>query len=203
MKAAMRHLVQLAFLGLFIALLAMGKIQLWIGVFLFGVLVSFFWSRLYCGWLCPINTVMEGVTFLKKKSRLKSFRIPSWLSEPWIRFMILLLFFLVFVFVMLTGQKLPILPLLFAVGITITLFFPAELWHRFLCPYGTILSLTGMNAPHAMVIDPEKCNNCTACQKACPAGAIEKKIKHQILKKDCLVCLKCRESCRQDAIRYR
>lgn len=202
MKTALRQLIQLAFLGLFIALIATGKIQMWMGVFVLGVLVSFFWSRLYCGWICPINTVMEGITFLKKKSRLKSFQIPLWLSQPWLRFVILFLFFLAFVFVMLTGKKLPILPLLFAVGIIITLFFPAELWHRFLCPYGTILCLTGRKASHAMVIDPEKCNNCTACQKACPAGAIEKQSKHQIAKKDCLVCQKCQDNCRQKAIHY-
>jgi ferredoxin len=59
-----------------------------------------------------------------------------------------------------------------------------------------------MKARHAMVIDPEKCNNCGACQKACPAGAIEKQSKHQIHHHDCLVCLKCLESCHQKAIRY-
>lgn len=202
MTTAWRRVIQLTFLGLFMALLATGKIQLWMGVFVLGVLASLFWSRLYCGWICPINTVMEGLTFVKKKSHLKSFKIPRWLSKPWLRLVILFLFFLVFVFVMLTGKKLPILPLLFVGGIILTLFFPAELWHRFLCPYGTILSLSGMKARHAMVIDPEECNNCGACQKACPAGAIEKQSKHQIHQSDCLVCLKCQESCHQKAIRY-
>lgn len=202
MKSAVRRLIQLAFLGLFIALMVIGKIQLWMGIFVMGVLVSFFWSRLYCGWICPINTAMEGITFFKKKSRLKSFRIPSWLSQPWIRFVILFLFFLVFVFVMLTGKKLPILPLLFAAGIIVTLFFPAALWHRFLCPYGTILNLTSRRAAHTMVIDAEKCNNCGSCLKTCPAGAIEEQTKHQIIRKDCLVCLKCRDNCRQKAIHY-
>lgn len=203
MKSAVHRLIQLAFLGLFIALMVIGKIQLWMGIFVMGVLVSFFWSRLYCGWICPINTAMEGITFFKKKSRLKSSRIPSWLSQPWIRFVILFLFFLVFVFVMLTSKKLPILPLLFAAGIIVTLFFPEALWHRFLCPYGTILSLTSRRASHTMVIDSEKCNNCGGCQKTCPAEAIEKQTKHQIIKKDCLVCQKCQDSCRQNAIRYR
>ncbi len=149
MTTARRRVIQLAFLGLFIVLLVTGKIQLWMGVFVLGVLASLFWSRLYCGWICPINTAMEGLTFVKKKSQLKSFKIPRWLSKPWLRLVILLLFFLVFVFVMLTGKKLPILPLLFAGGVILTLFFPAELWHRFLCPYGAILSLSSMKARHS------------------------------------------------------
>lgn len=202
MTTVWRRVIQIAFLGLFMALLVTGKMQLWMGIFVLGVLASLFWSRLYCGWICPINTTMEGLTYVKKKNHLKSFKIPRWLSKPWLRLVILLLFFLVFVFVMMTGKKLPILPLLFAGGVILTLFFPAELWHRFLCPYGTILSLSSMKARHAMVIDPEKCNNCGACQKACPAGAIEKQTKHQIHQSDCLVCLKCQESCHQKAIRY-
>ena len=94
MTTVWRRVIQIAFLGLFMALLVTGKMQLWMGIFVLGVLASLFWSRLYCGWICPINTTMEGISFVKKKNHLKSFKIPRWLSKPWLRLVILLLFFL-------------------------------------------------------------------------------------------------------------
>ena len=71
MTTVWRRVIQIAFLGLFMALLVTGKMQLWMGIFVLGVLASLFWSRLYCGWICPINTTMEGLTFVKKKNHSK------------------------------------------------------------------------------------------------------------------------------------
>lgn len=82
MTTVWRRVIQIAFLGLFKALLVTGKMQLWMGIFVLGVLAFLFWSRLYCGWICPINTTMEGISFVKKKNHLKSFKIPRWLSKP-------------------------------------------------------------------------------------------------------------------------
>ena len=84
MTTVWRRVIQLAFLGLFVALFMTGKIQLWMGVFGLGLLVSLLWSRLYCGFICPINTVIEGITFVKQKAHIKSFKIPRWLSKPWL-----------------------------------------------------------------------------------------------------------------------
>ncbi len=62
------------------ALLATAKIQLWMGVFGLGLLVSLFWSRLYCGFICPINTVMEGISFVKKKGHKTTNELPTCLT---------------------------------------------------------------------------------------------------------------------------
>ena len=66
--------------------------------------------------------------------------------------------------------------------------------HR--CPAGVCTKLT------AFAIDPEKCKGCTACAKACPAGAITGELKqpHQIDKTICISCGSCREACRFGAV---
>ena len=66
--------------------------------------------------------------------------------------------------------------------------------HR--CPAGVCTKLT------SFAIDPEKCKGCTACVKACPAGAISGELKkpHHIDKSVCISCGSCREACRFGAV---
>ena len=66
--------------------------------------------------------------------------------------------------------------------------------HR--CPAGVCKNLT------SFAIDPEKCKGCTACAKACPAGAISGELKkpHHIDKTICISCGSCREACRFGAV---
>ena len=66
--------------------------------------------------------------------------------------------------------------------------------HR--CPAGVCTKLT------AFAVDPEKCRGCTACAKACPAGAVSGALKqpHSIDPGICISCGSCREACRFDAV---
>ena len=203
MKKALQRIIQVLFLAIFVFLLAKQKIQLWMALFLISVIASFVFGRLYCGWACPINTVLGPITWVKKKLHIKSIPIPSFLAKTWVRLVSLALFIAVFVFIMRTGKKLPVLPVLFYLGVFVTLLFPEEFWHRYLCPYGTILSLPSRKAKFSMTIDAGKCNNCNACSRVCPALAIGKEDKHFIRKRDCLACMQCERVCKQDAIGFR
>lgn len=103
---------------------------------------------------------------------------------------------------MVTGQKLPVLPSLFVLSVVLTFFFPKAFWHRYLCPYGTIMHFTAKKSARYMTINPEFCNNCSLCARVCPTNSIVKNEKHQIIKAECLVYLECERVCQLDAIGY-
>lgn len=204
MKKTIQRIVQLAFLILFIALIVMGKPQLWIGLFILGILASFIFGRLYCGWFCAINTVLIGITSLKKKMKIKDKPIPKWLKKPITRYGALGVFILTFIFTVRTGVKLPVLPAVILTGIVLTFIFPEELWHRYLCPYGTLLHNTSKTSKKGVKIDPDICNDCGLCMRVCPAVAVKKsETSHEVLKEDCLICMECIRKCPQDAISYK
>lgn len=203
MKKSLQIILQILFLALFIFLIINGRVQVWMGLFITAIIATFLLGRVYCGWVCPINTVMRGITWIKKKLHMKSCRIPAWLTKSWIRILVLGLFIAMFIFTKVSGNKLPVLPALFGIGIILTPFFPEELWHRYLCPYGMIMSIPARKSKHAMTIEPNLCNSCGMCKRVCPAKAVEKSERHYaIMKKDCIVCMACSEVCKQKSIRY-
>ena len=203
MKKGVQRSIQILFLALFVVLAAKEKIQIWMGIFVLSVLASLVFSRFYCGWLCPINTVLKPVTWVKKKLHIKSLKVPNFLKKTWVRIFMLVLFLGILAFTLKTGKKLPVLPISVALGFVLTLFFPEELWHRYLCPYGAILSLPSRKAKYGMKIDQEKCISCGKCMKVCPSVAITKEgKKYSITKNDCLVCRACAEVCPVEAITY-
>ncbi len=193
---------QIVSLLLFIILIITGKVQLWMGIFLSSVILALFFGRFYCGWLCPINTVMKAVTGLKNRLSLKSLSPPAFLTRPVVRYIVLFLFVLTFVFAAATGKKLPVLPVLLACGVILTFFFPENLWHRYLCPYGTILSLAGSKTKKYLKIDANECIQCGICQKICPGEAVSKQDTFSIDKGQCLLCLDCMRNCPKKAIQY-
>ena len=71
--------LQLVFLALFLVLLAKGRVQIWMVVFLGSAIAGLFFGRFYCGWICPMNTVMRFETWLNRKLHIKSLATPNWL----------------------------------------------------------------------------------------------------------------------------
>lgn len=204
MKKTIQRIIQIVFLTLFVMLFFKGKVQAWAVILLLGIIASFILGRFYCGWVCSINTVLAGVTWLKKKLHIKNASVPKFFLKSWVRYMVLGLFIAAFLFTAATGKKLPILPALFAIGILITLVYPEELWHRYLCPYGMLLSLSSLSAKHGMQVDEALCIGCGVCKQVCPSKAVEKsEAKYKIHKSDCLVCIKCETHCKKSAICYK
>ena len=64
------------------------------------------------------------------------------------------------------------------------------------CPAGVCKHLT------SFVIDPAACRGCSACVRACPAGAVSGELKkpHAIDRARCISCGSCREACRFGAV---
>lgn len=59
MKTKTIRIFQLIFLGVFVMLIKLGKLQLWFAIFLISIIATPLFGRFYCGWLCPINTLMD------------------------------------------------------------------------------------------------------------------------------------------------
>lgn len=198
----LQKLCQTLFLALFLFLLFRGKIPIWMGIFLGSFFLALLLGRFYCGWICPINTAMEVITKIKHKLGLKNLPIPEFIKKPAVHFTVFALFIAAFLFSRISGQQLPVLPFLFLGGITLTLFFPASLWHRYLCPYAFLLALPSKVSLRHLQIDSASCRECGLCAKVCPGDALKKEHGLHIDKKLCLHCLNCIRRCPQKAVHY-
>ena len=203
MKKGIQRSIQVITLLLFAFLLIKGKVQIWMLIFAGSTALALLFSRFYCGWICPINTIIRPITWMKRKMKIRRKKMPAWIKSDVLRIIVLILFLATMVFVLRTGNKLPVLPALLGLGVLLSVFFDEALWHRHLCPYGTILSFVGRFSFKSMKIEEDACNNCRRCVRVCPSNAIVKGEKHQIVKAECLVCHECERVCNEGAIAYR
>jgi len=74
-------LSQAVFVVVFFVLTAAGKIQLWMGVFFLSVILTVLFGQFYCGWICPINTLMNLVTRIKRGLHIKSLSVPGFVKK--------------------------------------------------------------------------------------------------------------------------
>lgn len=202
MSKMCRTISQALFLVLFSILLFNGKIQVWMGIFVLSVILTFWLGRFYCGWICPINTAMKVVSKIKSRFKFNGLEIPEVFKKTAFRYSIFTVFILILIFMIISGKKLPVLPALFIAGLSLTIFFPENFYHHYLCPYGAILSLTGSKAKKHVKINPEECIQCGICRQVCPGDAVVEKDRYTISKDLCLICLKCAYQCPKQAIHY-
>lgn len=192
----MKKILQIFFLATFVFIMVIGRVQLWLGIFLISLLLAPFLGRVYCGYICPINTLTEATQKISKKKKIK---VPNWIKNPAVRYIALGLLVVMMAFTMKSGKKLPILPLLTGFGVLLSLIFEEALWHRYLCPYGTLQSIFAKKTKKGYEVDSEKCISCGKCAKVCPDDAISGKVA-LIDKSECLLCGRCAEACPVEAI---
>lgn len=196
---------QLFFFSLFVALIYLNRLQLWILVFSIGVVVSIGFSRFYCGWTCPITTLSRPFIWFTDKFSIKRLNVPKKLQSMKIRLAILILFLGVMITLRRLTIDFPVLLLIALIGVAFMSVFDEELFHKYLCPYGVILSFASKHAVYRLAIDPEECVACGKCQDVCPNNTIDtlNSGKRSIAKKECLHCFKCQEVCPGQCIDYK
>ena len=227
-----RIITQILFLGIFVLLFFTKRMQLWIFIFGAGVLVSVFFSRFYCGWVCPIGTLMRFQTWIYKifknrgtgplihdkskqsrdlspstslLSKVKRLKTPEFMKSPIFKWVLLIAFIVLMLMTRMIQLKINIILYVVAAGVLVSLIFEEAFWHKYLCPYGTILNLTTRKAPFKLQIDESKCISCGLCQKECINNCIvtlENKKRH-VENKDCIMCHKCQTVCPTGAIVYK
>ncbi len=210
-----RGIVQGVFLLGFFLLLTLRRMQAWVILLGLGLLLGVFWGRVYCGWVCPMGTVMRFETWIYQKFGIKR-KAPGMKHENgknrgFVK-ILQLLFLVMFFGGMITTQRLGIrvnlIVILVGFGVGVSLFTKEEFWHR-ICPHGAVMSLTakikGLKLKK-MTVEKEGCIGCGQCDRVCPNLSItaDKDGKtRRIITKDCLVCFECEKVCPTNAIYFR
>lgn len=198
--------IRILFLALFIFLLANGKVVLWLTLFAISLIAALIFGRVYCGYVCPMNTLMVPVEWLSKKLKLQTADAPKWLKNGYFTWITLG----ISIAVMLLSKRLlhidlPILPFWLVMSILITLRYKPAVFHNLICPFGALQRTFGRFARLSEKVDKEACIGCKLCEKACPSNAIvvssddKKAVINTAL---CHQCTNCRQVCPKSAIHY-
>jgi polyferredoxin len=202
------NLVRIAFLVLFLGVIASGKMVLWLLLFAITLPLAIFFGRIYCGYVCPMHTVMIAADGLvthgnKPKNRRSA---PKWLQHAAIPWLLLA----VSVAALLGSRRLlqinlPLLPFFVILAFVVTLFYKPEVFHNFICPFGAMQKLFGRWSKRSHTVTPAACIGCHKCEKVCPALAVvvsaETK-KATIDRAACLQCQNCSLVCPTRAIAW-
>lgn len=199
-------LIRLLFLVLFLLIVASGKMMLWLILFAVSLAVATVFGRVYCGYACPMNTLMIPTEWVSRKFRLQTTKTPKWLKNgyfQWVTLAISLAAFLLLKRIM--NMNFPILPFWLILSVLITIRYRPTVFHNLICPFGVLQGVFGRFARLSKKVDGTACIGCGLCVKSCPSNAITvagEVGKAAIDGSLCHQCTNCREVCPKDAIRY-
>lgn len=200
-----RTVVQLAFLILFVSLMVLGKAQFWMGFVFLSIILATFFGRFYCGWACPINTLMRPTAWLGRKFGLAKKPVPGVLKGGKPRAVVLFVFLIGLGYTIYTitqGRKFPLPLIVIPFGLLITVLISPNAWHRYLCPWGSLFSLTARFTRLGLHNAPAQCISCGKCENNCPADSVvNKESKNYFFDtKNCLLCFECKSQCPKGAV---
>lgn len=199
-------LLRIAFLILFVFLIITKRFQLWLIIYIAGVLLSPIFGRIYCGYACPMNTVMRPVQKFSRKRGIQKEKVPTWLESPKLAYAVLILSLATMLLgKRVLGRDIPILLILFLTSLVVTFFVKSTVWHNGLCPYSVLLRIGGRFARYSRQVDPSSCERTQKCIKVCPSGAITMAgidNKAIIDPATCHQCEACSSVCPHSAISY-
>lgn len=198
--------IRILFLVLFLVLLINGKVLLWLALFGTSLLAALIFGRIYCGYVCPMNTMMLPVEWLSKKLNLQTESSPKWLGNGYFSWITLV----ISVAAMLLSKKLlhmdlPILPVWLVISVLMTLRYRPAVFHNLICPFGALQRIFGRFSRISKKVDKNACIGCRLCEKACPSNAIAvvREDKKAIINTSlCHQCANCQEVCPKEAIHY-
>jgi len=199
-------IIRLILLALFAFLLAQGKMMLWLGLFGVSLLAALVFGRIYCGYVCPMNTLMVPADWIAKKLNIQTQKTPKWLGNGYFAWLTLV----VSIVAMLLAKRflhinLPILFIWVVLAVIITLRYRPSVFHNLICPFSAPQKLFGRFARRSKTVDEATCIGCKLCERVCPSDAITVAPKNKKAFIDtalCYQCTNCRQVCPKDAICY-
>ncbi|NLC83654.1 MAG: 4Fe-4S dicluster domain-containing protein [Ruminococcaceae bacterium] len=200
------NLIRVFFLVAFVILIQNGKMMLWLGLYALSLVLALAFGRIYCGYVCPMNTVMQPAEWLAKKLKIQTASTPKWLQSGNFGWFALVFSVGLMLITRRLGRNIPVLLIWLAVSFVVTLRYKPAVFHNLLCPFGPLQRVFGKRAFFSERVDHNACIGCKKCEKPCPTGAIfvspENK-KATINTADCLQCTNCQQVCPTKAISYR
>lgn len=174
--------------------------------------LTYFFGKVWCGWLCHLGAFQE-ILFLPEKIKiLKSVKAQQWLRGIRIFFLVTLL---IQIAITQTNYFVKIDPFkvafnLFSSNITgyvllvlllATSVFIYRPFCRAVCPVGLILGWLA-KIPHAQTITKEiSCVNCVTCSAECMQHSMIHENKQTYLsEQDCILCGKCMGLCKKKSL---
>jgi polyferredoxin len=175
--------------------------------------ISLIFSRIFCGYVCPLGAAQELMSMVRFKPTLDYDRE---LVKPrkMIRWILFIVFFILIITITFTlgvnieyfinplygfliiwfpTNLLLLIPLTLLIIVMIASIFVYRPFCRYLCPFGAIASLVGRFSPFK-IRRTEACLNCGICEKICPTLEGYKDSK----KGECYLCYRCIEFCKNE-----
>ena len=174
-------------------------------------------GRAFCGWICPVNLLLEGVDWIRRKLGLKvaEHTIPRH-AKLWIALGVIVASAITAIPVfeafspisavnkgILLGSVTGLWVLIAIV--VLELFWSKRVWCRSLCPLGGFYEVIGRVGFVNVRIDHEACIHCNVCKEACladpeildPALAVKADF---VCAGDCMACGACVDACPTHAL---
>ncbi|MFA7025744.1 MAG: 4Fe-4S binding protein [Candidatus Cloacimonadaceae bacterium] len=177
------------------------------------MVISLFWGRIFCGYICPLGTFQEGLyaLFGKKAARQIPYfyerrfsKLKYWILTGTIILVITGLSWIYINFCPFYAlSRLPSLAIggliTFVIIIIGSILLP-RFWCRFLCPYAALLNLSQklgelFGIPRRKIQrNLERCTDCGLCARNCPMN-LDILAEEYVQSLDCIHCLKCLAAC--------
>lgn len=207
MIQTIRLITQLTFFSIFILLMISGKAQFWMAFIFISIALASIFGRFYCGWACPINTLIRPVSWMARRIGTQKKSIPAFLKTERPRYIVFLVFLGLLgytIYSITQGRKFPLPLIVIPFGLLTTIFINPTAWHRYLCPWGTFFNFTARFAKFGLKINKHNCKSCGYCQRLCPTESMVITMKHKptITTTNCLECFDCQTACPTNSIGF-
>ena len=192
-------------------------LDLLIGVLPVLVVYGLIRGRAFCGWVCPVNLLLEIVDWLRKKLHLQvAERVLPRHVKVYVAVAVLVLSAILSFPVFEALSPISFLNKGLVLGsltggvtllaiVVVELFWGHRVWCRSICPLGGFYEVLGKVGLVSVKIDHDACIGCNKCKKAClcdpeileapVAGEADR-----VCAGDCMLCGKCVEACPAHAL---